>query len=89
MWDTGSEIRTFSRVLRETSDPQSTNRFLTTFIRKKYIYTVDTEGLLGFIFGRVHNKFRLGLLSMFIPELYAWHEHFQTLVKSISLLRYK
>ena len=29
-----------------------------------YTYTVDIEGLPGFIFRRVHNKFQLGLFNM-------------------------
>ena len=29
-----------------------------------YICTVDIEGLLGFIFKRVHNKFHLGLFNI-------------------------
>ena len=28
------------------------------------LYTVDIEGLVGFIFRRVHNEFRLGLFSI-------------------------
>ena len=38
--------------------------FIYTYAYIYYIYTVYIEGLLSFIFRRVHNKFQLGLFSI-------------------------
>ena len=44
-------------------------RLISLVIIYIYIYTVDTEGLLGFIFKKVH-KFHVGLFNIFYLYLY-------------------
>ena len=42
-------------------------QFVNVELLYTYIYIVDIEGLVGFIFIRVQNKFRLG------TKVYSWH----------------
>ena len=56
-----------------------------------YMHTVDIEGLVGFTFRRVDNKFHLGLVSIVYSRAFVrlMVRLFSKVGRFISLLRYK